>query len=105
MRQFEYIAIHHADGSISRMQFVTRASASSFDGRGAANAGFIFDPATREWVREATQENVQREIGRSSFPKEIAAPDGWKVIDRADLVTVRQDYDRIPARKQLRVRG
>jgi len=102
--QFEYIAIHHADGKVSRMQIYTRAPASAFDAKAAEDNGFTFDNTTQEWVREATRENVQREIGKTIFPKNIAAPDGWKVINLADMTTVRTDYDQISERKQLRDR-
>jgi len=104
MSQFEYIAIHHADGKVSRMQFVIRASAECFDARGAADAGFTFDHDTQEWTREATRASIQREIGRTAFPPGIAAPDAWKVINASDLPNVRLEYAQIPERKQLQDR-
>ena len=97
--EFEYIAVHHADGRVTRLQFVIRAPASAFDQYGATQAGFIFDPATQEWAREATRANVEREIQRAAIPKNM---DAWKVINRADMVNVRENYATIPERKILR---
>ena len=101
---FEYVAIRHATGEVSRMQFITRADASCFDQRGAQDAGFTFDSATQQWVREATQETVQREIGRASFTRDAGAVAEWKVINVADMTNVRSSYNTIPPRKQLPTR-
>ena len=105
--EFEMIAIKHDTGHISRMQIVKSAQASAFDGTGAANNGFTFDTDTNTWVREITQEVVNREIGRTAFTKTVNnAPVGpvseWKAIDPDDLPEVRTKYAQIPARRVLR---
>jgi hypothetical protein len=101
MTQFLYVAIHHSTGRVSRMQLLVRAPADAFDTQGAEDAGFTFDHDSKEWVKELSCREINREISRSCFPKEAGRVVSWKVINKEDLPVVRGNYDAVPARMEL----
>ena len=92
------IAIEHDDGGVSRMQFGTRRTFKELDARAAGEGGFVLSE-DGYWLREATDDQVAKEIARTTWPAEFGfVKRWWRVANGEELPPRRKAQRAAPTR-------
>ena len=84
MKDHAMIALEHASGNISRMQFGTFRRRAQLDPQVASVNGFVLSEDEGHWHREATDDLVTREIAKTQWSDDIGPVVKWWRIKDGD---------------------